>query len=300
MASLAKPRANRGFTLIELLVVIAIIGVLVGLLLPAVQQAREAARRTTCVNNMKQLGIACHNYKDVNKVLPPGWQKPTDLTNFSEGNYWGWGTFILPFMEETSLFDQIDFTAEYTVSSGGPNDGISANILTGYLCPSDASGPMGIEYVNHAKSNYIGSYGNKQIDLPANWSSTANRGVFTENRALKFRHITDGTSKTILLGERTGTPRNGSNYKAGLWAGPRLLNNNIKRPEMAVGRGPGSSADLGNTVNGTSGWTLSVSDHPGGANVAKVDGSVAFLNDSINIDAYRWMIQIDDGQPIPN
>jgi len=299
MASLAKPRTNRGFTLIELLVVIAIIGVLVGLLLPAVQQAREAARRTTCVNNMKQLGIACHNYKDVNKVLPPGWQKPTDLTNFSEGNYWGWGTFILPFMEETSLFDQIDFTAEYSVNSG-PNDGISANILTGYLCPSDASGPMGSQFVNHAKSNYIGSYGNKTMDDPDDWSSTANRGVFTENSALKFRHITDGTSKTILLGERTGTPRNGSNYTAGKWAGPRYMNNNIKSPYTAIGRGPGNSLDAENTVNGTSSWTLSVSDHPGGANVAKVDGSVAFLNDSINIDAYRWMIQIDDGQVIPD
>ena len=298
MASLAKPRANRGFTLIELLVVIAIIGVLVGLLLPAVQQAREAARRTTCVNNMKQLGIACHNYKDVNQVLPPGWQKPADITNFPNGNFWGWGTFLLPFIEENSIFDQIDFTAEYSVNSG-PNDGISANILTGYLCPSDPSGPMSSKFNNHAKSNYIGSYGNKIIDV-WNWSKTANRGVFQENSALKFRHITDGTSNTILLGERTGTPRNGKNYEAGLWAGPQSLGGTSSSPHMAVGRGPGTNTEVINTVNGTNGWTLSVSDHPGGANVAKVDGSVAFLNDSINVEAYRLMIQIDDGQVIPD
>jgi prepilin-type processing-associated H-X9-DG protein len=78
------------------------------------------------------------------------------------------------------------------------------------------------------------------------------------------------------------------------------MNNNIKNPSTAVGRGPGSSGDLVNTVNGTNNWSLSVSDHPGGANVAKVDGSVVFLNDSINIDAYRWMIEIDDGQVIPD
>ena len=291
-------RARRGFTLIELLVVIAIIGVLVGLLLPAVQQAREAARRTSCVNKMKQLALACHNYKDVNGTLPPGWQKPADLTNFPEGNYWGWGTLILPFVEEGSLFDRIDFTHEYTVNSG-PNDGISATVLDGYLCPSDGSGPMGIVYGNHAKSNYLGSYGNKQINS-ANWSSTANRGVFTENRSLKFRQITDGTSKTILLGEKTGTPRNGRNYRAGLWAGPRAIEGSNKAPHMAVGRGPGTSTEIINTVNGANPWTLSVSDHPGGCNVAKVDGSVAFLNDSITINAYRWMIEINDGQLIPD
>ena len=292
--------ARRGFTLIELLVVIAIIGVLVGLLLPAVQQAREAARRTNCVNKMKQLALACHNYKDVNGTLPPGWQKPTDLTNFPQGNYWGWGALILPFVEEGSLFDRIDFTYEYTVNSS-PNDGISATVLDGYLCPSDGSGPMGIQFVNHAKSNYIGSFGNKIIDS-ANWSTAANRGVFTENSSLKFRQITDGTSKTILLGERTGTPRAGNPqpYKAGLWAGPRALSLTPKHPYLAVGRGPGASTDIGNTVNGSNPWTLSASDHPGGCNVAKVDGSVAFLNDSITINAYRWMIEINDGQVIPD
>ncbi len=288
MASLAKPRANRGFTLIELLVVIAIIGVLVGLLLPAVQQAREAARRTSCVNNMKQLALAIHNYKDVNKVLPAGWTKPADLTNFPNGNFWGWGAFILPFTEDSALYDQIDFDQEW-INSGGSS--IPATPLAGRCCPSDTMGLLNTKEANSGKSNYIGSFGNKPIS-PAHFTTTANRGVFTENSALRFRDITDGTSKTILLGERVGDRSNG-----GLWVGARGV---PARVFTAVGRGPGSSTEVINTVNGTNTWTLSVSNHPGGANVALVDGSVAFLNDSITINAYRWMIEIADGQPIPN
>ena len=290
--TLSSPqRPRRGFTLIELLVVIAIIGVLVGLLLPAVQQAREAARRTSCVNNMKQLGLAIHNYKDVNKVLPAGWTKPADLTNFPNGNFWGWGAFVLPFTEDASLYDQIDFDREWVKGTANPNAGISETPLAGRCCPSDTMGLLNSKENNNGKSNYLGSFGNKPINT-ANFTTTANRGVFTENSALRFRDITDGTSKTILLGERVGDRSSG-----GLWVGGR----NIPwRPYTVVGRGPGGPTEVWNTVNGTNNWTLSVSNHPGGANVALVDGSVAFLNDSINLTAYRYMIQINDGQVIPD
>ena len=281
-------RPRRGFTLIELLVVIAIIGVLVGLLLPAVQQAREAARRTSCVNNMKQLGLAIHNYKDVSKVLPAGWTKPADVTNFPAGNFWGWGAFILPFTEDSALYDQIDFGREW---SNTGSSSIPATPLAGRCCPSDTMGLLNSKENNSGKSNYLGSFGNKGIN-PANYTTTANRGVFTENSALRFRDIVDGTSKTIMLGERVGDRSTG-----GLWVGVRSLPG---RPYTAVGRGPGGPTEVINTVNGTNNWTLSVSNHPGGANVALVDGSVAFLNNSINVTAYQYMIEIADGQVIPD
>lgn len=286
-----KSSQQRGFTLIELLVVIAIIGVLVGLLLPAVQQAREAARRTSCVNNMKQLGLAIHNYKDVNKVLPAGWKRPADLTNFSYRNFWGWGTFILPFTEEAALYDQIDFDWQW-VNVGNANAGISTTPLAGRCCPSDTMGLLNTKENNNGKSNYLGSFGNKPINS-SNFTTAANRGVFTENSSVRFRDITDGTSQTIMLGERVGD-RSGTN--AGLWVGVRSMDS---KPYTAVGRGPGSATNVVNTVNGSNGWTLSVSNHPGGANVARVDGSVAFLTNSINVTAYRYMIQINDGQVIP-
>ena len=204
-------------------------------------------------------------------------------------NFWGWGAFILPFTEDSALYDQIDFDQAW-INSGSSS--IPATPLAGRCCPSDTMGLLNTKEANSGKSNYIGSYGNKGIGDPNNYASTDNRGVFTENSALRFRDIVDGTSKTILLGERVGDRSLG-----GLWVGVRQL---PARPFTAVGRGPGNSTDANNTVNGTNDWTLSISNHPGGCNVAKVDGSVAFLNDSITINAYRWMIEINDRELIPD
>lgn len=275
---------------------IAIIGVLVGLLLPAVQQAREAARRTSCVNNLKQLALACHSYKDVNEVLPPGWAKPADTSRFPNGNFWGWGAFVLPFVEENALYDRIDFDLEW-LRTGNANAGISLTPVSAFLCPSDTMGPLNTKENNNAKSNYLGSFGNKSLNS-SHYTTSADRGVFTRNSQLRFRNITDGTSKTLLLGERIGETKNGVDYRAGLWAGIRGWGEDM--PYLAVGRGPANATNIANTVNGLNSSTLSVSNHPGGSNVAKVDGSVEFLNDSINVTAYRYLIQIDDGQVIPD
>jgi prepilin-type N-terminal cleavage/methylation domain-containing protein/prepilin-type processing-associated H-X9-DG protein len=293
VVKVAKSRRWQAFTLVELLVVIAIIGVLVGLLLPAVQQAREAARRTSCVNNLKQLALACHSYKDVNEVLPPGWAKPADTSGFPNGNFWGWGAFVLPFVEENALYDRIDFDLQW-VRTGNANAGISLTPVSAFLCPSDTMGPLNTKENNNAKSNYLGSFGNKGLNS-SHYTTSADRGVFTRNSQLRFRNITDGTSKTLLLGERIGETKNGVDYRAGLWAGIRGEEN-----PCVVGRGPANATNIANTVNGSNSYTLSVSNHPGGSNVAKVDGSVEFLNDSINVTAYRYLIQIDDGQVIPD
>ncbi len=125
-----KRKDARGFTLIELLVVIAIIAILIALLLPAVQQAREAARRTQCKNNLKQIGLALHNYHDMARTFPAG-------SLFGDDEY-GWGTFILPFLEQANLYNKIDFTGQ------GPNitllfqEGVTDQVLPFYICPSNS------------------------------------------------------------------------------------------------------------------------------------------------------------------
>ena len=143
---MSQQSIRKGFTLVELLVVIAIIGVLVGLLLPAVQSAREAARRTQCINNMRQLGLALHNHHDSFGTLPPGWK--TSTTAGSQGNgvaLWGWGAMILPFIEEGSLNDQLKpkdvFMHDAVTSLWSSYQSLMTTSMTGFRCPSD-DGPI--------------------------------------------------------------------------------------------------------------------------------------------------------------
>src|ERR1700676_3210772 len=132
------PRRKTGFTLIELLVVIAIIGILIALLLPAVQQVREAASKLQCANNLKQIGLALHSYHDANKQFPPGYidgnTNPASTPDNDVGPGWGWAAFLLPYLEERNVFTQINFSQRIGV---GVNAQISQQPLTFYQCPSD-------------------------------------------------------------------------------------------------------------------------------------------------------------------
>src|SRR5258708_2555504 len=129
-----KKGSRRGFTLIELLVVIAVIGVLVGLLLPAVQQAREAARRMSCRNNLKQIGLALHNYHGSHNVFPPGYVSNFDASGTDTGPGWGWAAMILPQMEQRPLFDAVNFNTPIEAPSNQTN---RLGVVGGFLCPSD-------------------------------------------------------------------------------------------------------------------------------------------------------------------
>jgi prepilin-type N-terminal cleavage/methylation domain-containing protein/prepilin-type processing-associated H-X9-DG protein len=198
-------RSSRGFTLIELLVVIAIIGVLIALLLPAIQAARESARRAQCVNNLKQLTLAVHNYMDQNKVLPVQTMFPANQ-NESWGWSYGWPLAILPQLEQTTVFNAFNFSLGLFGNALGPG-ATPGNTTVGYmqmgflLCPSESvkfrpQSPWGT-------TNYCGNYGGPGIIalytgtiVPNNWYGHANLGPFG------LESITDGTSNTALFSER--------------------------------------------------------------------------------------------------
>ncbi|MDR3621984.1 MAG: DUF1559 domain-containing protein [Paludisphaera borealis] len=182
---------SRGFTLIELLVVIAIIAVLIALLLPAVQSAREAARRAQCVNNLKQIGLAMHNYHQSIGSFPIG----NSVAYGAVGAQYNWGTFghlpmLLPYMEQTPVYNAINFNwTAWVVVSGQPDYNSTANnaIIAAFLCPSD--GNAGRDY----KNSYHGSFGTGTNP----WATTTN-GVFTpQAKEVKISDLTDGTSNTI-------------------------------------------------------------------------------------------------------
>ena len=293
MRSQTSSRAVRAFTLIELLVVIAIIGVLVALLLPAVQAAREAARRTQCVNNLKQIGLALHNYESVHQTLPPGYVSNFDSTGTDLGPGWGWAAMMLPQFEQTTTYSAINFSLNVEVPA---NLTARLVIVGNFLCPSDRVEPSWAavdrdlltgapkrEICRVAPSNYVGMNG---VGEPG----PDGEGVLFRNSRVAFRDITDGLSQTLAIGERshllgvatwTGAVTGALLYdddgdkigRTTLETGPGMV-----LGHSGEGSGPGSNRSEPNQF---------YSMHAGrGVNFLFADGHVAFLKSSMNYQAY--------------
>ena len=266
--------------MIELLVVIAIIAILVALLLPAVQQAREAARRSSCKNNLKQLGLAMHNYHDTHNVFPPGWVTRITETPYNNNRFGGrnfaWSALILPYIEQGAIYDQQNFSANMPAAN---NTNALNTPIAAYRCPSDIGSPTGQSTHNrdYGRSNYAGNYGHQQLNGHDFVQFT--RGLFYGNSSVRMRDITDGTSNTILIGEHSIRQRGLIDVDgAGIW--PGLFQN--KQMDLLT-----RSTDNNTRINKTSPVGNDAKDgfgsfHTGGAQFVLADGSVIFLSENIN------------------
>jgi prepilin-type N-terminal cleavage/methylation domain-containing protein/prepilin-type processing-associated H-X9-DG protein len=270
------------FTLVELLVVIAIIGILVALLLPAVQAAREAARRTQCTNNLKQFGVALHNYHDTYRTFPSGYIRSTG----SRG--WGWGALTLPFIEQQNVHDALGIGAGAAVPSSPNND--TKTVISAFICPSDPSGNLNLDRGGHAKSNYQGVYGSVKPNPDPN--TGPGNGMFFERSNIGFHSITDGSSNTLAVGEIGWDGNTGSNSKlgGGVWIG--YYDDGKYGGVFFIGN---STPNF--RINGTEKHAFN-SRHPGGANFLRADASVRFISETINGQTWEDLAQRNDGNPV--
>ncbi len=256
-----KSPRKKGFTLVELLVVIAIIGILVALLLPAIQAAREAARRTQCNNNLKQIGVALQNYHDTYKIFPPSY------VNNGPDIMWGWGMLILPFMEQQALFEKID-PIRWGGGGGNPVHRADQNPdlrerIEGYRCPSDPFRPAtSATFAGTGQagaSNYVISEGVAAMD----------RGV---HDAHALADILDGTSNTMLVGERDTYEHAGA-----IWPGRQNSTSAVGFRSLY----PPGYKGVDNWNNPTCIRYVLASEHPGGVNVVFCDSSVHWIANTI-------------------
>ena len=299
-----RSRRARGFTLIELLVVIAIIAILIALLLPAVQQAREAARKTQCKNNLKQIGLALHNYHDSFLAFPSGWIGVEDgfPTAHDGGSGAGWGTMILPFMDQGNLYAVFD----PNISIEDPlNDGFRLNTLEVFRCPSDPQpdrfeieeeGSPGTVICELPIANYIGSFGTVELDGCENAPGTApvlpngqcmGDGVFYHNSRVLIRDIADGASNTFFVGERRTNEPDGW-YTT--WVG------RVAEGEEAFQRVLGSFDHTPNHPD--SHFDDFSSRHEGGAHFVLADGHVRFVSENIDTAVYQGVGTINGGEVV--
>lgn len=330
-----KKNQRSGFTLVELLVVIAIIGILVGLLLPAVQAAREAARRMSCSNNMKQIGLALHNYHDTHRVFPysvsaSGAVDAGSAVPASNGvlNHRGW-MLLLPFIELQNLQDQVDMnlpTGSYDRSgkglagpapgaAGNANDIVVSTVVDAFMCPSD---PNPTHYTTTSSTSYsispsttslMGAYTNYDFNVRRTSSTVekwgrdtfATKRLFGNDESSRMRDVTDGTSSTAAVCETLRATIDGVSQTWGYvkWVGHGV--------DLAYSRGINDNECCGwdaipyaraSRPSQLGEWSTVGSTHPGGAQVTFADGSVHFLSETTNQVVLNRISYLSDGEVV--
>lgn len=311
---MTKAASQKGFTLIELLVVIAIIAVLIALLLPAVQQAREAARRTQCKNNLKQIGLALHNYNDTHNILPSnvkvnGWEAASVTLLF------------LPYMELGPLYNGVNFSSNQLLSQIIGGKRLDRHRIPALRCPSDPFEPAGDAA---AQTNYVPSQGSQNTPGWQNcglyeataftgpnaaWGDTNTinevSGMFGQNQSARFRDATDGLSNTILFLEALPGCNNytGATGRLG-WASNEWQWFTTTVPinfQTCPGVGPGNADDPPSSCNSWTQWSTAwgaKSKHVGGVHVLLGDGTVRFLSENMDWRTYQRLGARADGEVV--
>jgi prepilin-type N-terminal cleavage/methylation domain-containing protein/prepilin-type processing-associated H-X9-DG protein len=291
------------FTLVELLVVIAIIGVLISLLIPAIQAARESARRMTCGNNLKQIGLALNLYYNTNNKLPPGWTAYDPKTHlpYPLGEPgWGWASRILPFMELNSLAEN---GIHYNLPLSDPaNQTARLTQIVEFRCPSDSAQQTFIDpedpgKIEMAVGNYVGVFGMQNIHEAESMSigqQCVSDGVFYHNSGVTYKDIKDGTSHTVAVGERSFilTPQYQKGMDLGLstWVGSPP--NDGCGPGLVLGTGAYTPNTRQDDLHNFS------SRHPTGTNFALVDGSVRFVSQDLDDQFFRALCTMAAGDSV--
>ncbi|HBO44184.1 MAG TPA: prepilin-type cleavage/methylation domain-containing protein [Planctomycetaceae bacterium] len=310
-----RPCRPAGFTLVELLVVIAIIGILIALLLPAVQAAREAARRMTCANHLKQWGLAMHNYENSNQVFPPGvttgsacLSTPGCVTSNGftgpNGEYMRL-TFVVslwPYIELNTIYDRYDF--DYCLYAG-KNRSLMTESVSTYFCPSDRIGVWTADSFTRARGNYVASWGYCDYTQTRTFSSDAPRlGAFGTNSRTRVSDVADGLSNTLFLGEVAQADFDDDFDFRG-----DFLNNDRGAAQFMTLYTPNSGIDstacYGQTPNlpgpckpANLVFVTARSYHPGGVHALYGDGSVHFTEDTIDFEIWRSLSSMNSGETV--
>jgi prepilin-type N-terminal cleavage/methylation domain-containing protein/prepilin-type processing-associated H-X9-DG protein len=305
-----------GFTLIELLVVIAIIGLLIALLLPAVQASRESSRRSRCQNNLKQLSLGLLNYADARGGLPPSYVDNLPVPNSSAAaadNVTGlaWSALILPFIEQGAIWDRLQAGTSGTTywrSAGAAVVAVANTPLATFECGSNEGVGTPSAYGGVGRANYGPNSGSgaQQYSHASSFS-----GVFIlgdKPVVLKLRSITDGLTSTIMLAERSSTPESGSascggspcTFQGGVWIGPRLHADGWASGLMAYEVETYGGSDATYLINRSSqtwgkDWINGSPHAGGGINASLCDGSVRWIGEGIDITTYRRLREKADG-----